>query len=255
MYEKTAIITGSTRGIGLSIAKQLGEDGFCIVMVGTQPKENYPEAIQWFEEKSIPLCYVQADISDKNDRQRIVDAALTTFGKIDVLVNNAGVAPKVRKDLLDMEEESFDRLISINTKAPLFLTQLVAKSMMAQPKETRNGKIVFITSCSSVISSTSRGEYCISKAAETMVATLFADRLAAENIIVNEVRPGVIRTDMTSKVKEKYDTLFETGQFPIPRWGEPEDVAGVVSLLCSDKVSYTTGNYIDVDGGYHIPRL
>ncbi|MFA7109507.1 MAG: 3-ketoacyl-ACP reductase [Sphaerochaetaceae bacterium] len=252
--EKTAIITGSTRGIGLAIAKQLAEDGFNIVIIGTRQKETYPETFSWFEERKVPMCYIQADVSKTEDRERIVSETIKTFKSIEVLVNNAGVAPNKRKDLLEMEEESFDRLISINTKAPMFLTQLVAKEMIKQ-KTTNTRKIIFVTSCSTAISSISRGEYCISKAGETMVATLFADRLAKENILVHEVRPGVINTDMTSTVKEKYDEMFSSGVFPIPRWGEPEDVAGVVSALCGDKFTYTTGNYIDVDGGFHIPRL
>jgi NAD(P)-dependent dehydrogenase (short-subunit alcohol dehydrogenase family) len=239
----------------LAIAKQLGIDGYNIVMVGTKDKDRYPEATKWFGERDIPLCFVQADVSVPEDRQRIVDATIERFGKIDILVNNAGIAPKVRKDLLEMEEASFDRLVSVNTKAPLFLSQLVAKTMLLQPKETRNCRIVFVTSCSSVVSSTSRGEYCISKAGETMVATLFADRLASENILVNEVRPGVIETDMTSTVKGKYDALVKEGLFPIPRWGKPQDVADIVSFLCSGKFGYTTGNHLDVDGGFHIPRL
>jgi len=252
--EKTAIITGSTRGIGLAIAKQLAKDGFNIVIIGTRTKESYPETFSWFEERNIPMLFIQADVSKAEDRERIVSETIKTFKSIEVLVNNAGVAPKKRKDLLDMEETSFDRLIAINTKAPLFLTQLVAKKMIEQDQEGIR-KIIFITSCSSVISSISRGEYCISKAGETMVATLFADRLAKEKILVHEVRPGVINTDMTSTVKEKYGKMFNSGVFPIPRWGEPEDVANVVSALCKDQFKYTTGNYIDVDGGFHIPRL
>lgn len=173
-----------------------------------------------------------------------------------MLVNNAGVAPKVRADLLEMSEESFDYVVGINTKGNMFLTQLVAKQMIAQePVDGRKGVIVNVSSCSSVVSSTNRGEYCVSKAGVSMLTTLYADRLAAEGILVNEVRPGVIATDMTSKVQGKYDALIEKGTFPIARWGTPEDVAGAVSLLCSDRLRYTTGNYLDVDGGFHIQRL
>ena len=173
-----------------------------------------------------------------------------------MLVNNAGVAPLVRADLLEMTEESFDRVVGINTKGNMFLTQAVARQMISQePIEKRKGVIVNISSCSSVVSSTSRGEYCVSKAGISMLTTLFADRLAAEGILVHEVRPGVIATDMTSAVQAKYDRLIEDGLFPIARWGTPEDVAGAVSALVSDKFLYTTGNYIDVDGGFHIKRL
>ncbi|WP_320129758.1 3-ketoacyl-ACP reductase [uncultured Sphaerochaeta sp.] len=252
---KTAIVTGGTRGIGLAIAKQLGLDGFALVVVGTKKEAEYPGFPSWFTQHEIPLVYIQANIAESDDRQKIVETALSCFGKIDVLVNNAGVAPTVRKDLLEMEEDSFDRLISINTKGPLFLSQSVAKAMLLQPRESRDCRIVFITSCSSVVSSPSRGEYCVSKAAASMVSTLFADRLASENILVHEIRPGVIRTDMTSGVTDKYETLFAQGVFPIKRWGEPEDVAQAVSVCCSGAFRYTTGNVIDVDGGFHIQRL
>ena len=155
-----------------------------------------------------------------------------------------------------MTEESFDRVLTINTKSNMFLTQIVAKEMIKQDKiEERRGVIVNISSCSAVVSSTSRGEYCVSKAGISMLTTLYADRLAGEGILVHEVRPGVIKTDMTSAVEEKYDNLIKDGIFPIARWGRPEDVANAVSALVSDKFLYTTGNYIDVDGGFHIKRL
>ena len=155
-----------------------------------------------------------------------------------------------------MSPESFDRVVGVNTKGTMFLTQAVAKQMVAQEQVFANkGHIVNIGSCSAEVSSTSRGEYCISKAAVSMITTLFADRLAPEGIVVNEVRPGVIATDMTSVVTAKYDKLIADGAFPIARWGRAEDVAGVVSLFCSDRMLYTTGNYVDVDGGFHIKRL
>jgi len=252
---RTAVITGSTRGIGLAIAKQLGLDGANIVMIGTHEQARYQDAVGWFAERKIPLLYIQADVSKREDRQKIVDETLGRFGEIHILVNNAGIAPVVRRDLLEMDEGSFDRLIDVNAKAPLFLTQLVAKAMLRQPRETRDAVIVFVTSCSSVVSSINRGEYCMSKAAESMAATLFAARLAPEGILVHEVRPGVIKTDMTSVVQQKYDALIKDGAFPVARWGEPEDVALAVSAFCSGKFRFTTGNYVDVDGGFHIPRL
>ena len=254
--KKTAIVTGASRGIGFAIARQLGNDGFNIVMVATGSKEKNNEAIKKLEEEGITVFYIQADVSKTKDRLRIVDEAVSQFNRIDVLVNNAGVAPLVRADLLDMSEESFDRVININTKSNMFLTQAVAKQMIKQDFiESRKGVIVNISSCSSVVSSTSRGEYCVSKAGISMLTTLYADRLAKEGILVHEVRPGVIATDMTSTVVEKYDKLIEDGVFPIARWGKPEDVAGAVSALVSDKFMYTTGNFIDVDGGFHIRRL
>ena len=221
--KKTAIVTGSSRGIGFAIARQLGLDGYNIVMVATGAQEKNQPALDTPQALGIDCAYVQANIGCTDDRKKILDTALAAFGRVDVLVNNAGVAPKVRADLLDMSEESFDYVVGI--------------------------------SCSSVVSSTNRGEYCVSKAGVSMLTTLYADRLAAEGILVNEVRPGVIATDMTSKVQSKYDSLIENGTFPIARWGTPEDVAGAVSLLCSDRLRYTTGNYIDVDGGFHIQRL
>ena len=165
-------------------------------------------------------------------------------------------SPLKREDLLEMSRESFDRVVGVNAKGTMFLTQAVAKQMISQDQVFANkGHIVNIGSCSAEVSSISRGEYCISKAAVSMLTTLYADRLASEGIVVNEVRPGVIATSMTSVVKDKYDKMFADGVFPIARWGKPEDVAGVVSLFCSDRVLYTTGNYVDVDGGFHIKRL
>ena len=254
--KKTAVVTGSSRGIGYAIARQLGLDGFNVVIVATGSREKNIDAIRRLEEEGITVGYVQANVADHDDRLRIVSESVQLFGRIDVLVNNAGVAPLVRADLLEMTEESFDRVVGINTKGNMFLTQVVARQMIAQePIEKRKGVIVNISSCSSVVSSTSRGEDCVSKAGISMLTTLFADRLASEGILVHEVRPGVIATDMTSAVQAKYDRLIEDGLFPIARWGTPEDVAGAVSALVSDKFLYTTGNYIDVDGGFHIKRL
>lgn len=254
--KKTAVVTGSSRGIGFAIARQLGLDGYNIVMVATGPQQKNQAALDKLKALDIPCVYVQANIGEHDDRLRIVEEAVRAFGRIDALINNAGVAPKVRADLLEMTEESFDRVVGINTKGNMFLTQAVAKQMISQqPLEGRKGVIVNVSSCSAVVSSTSRGEYCVSKAGVSMLTSLYADRLASEGILVNEVRPGVIATDMTSAVTEKYDKLIANNTFPIARWGTPEDVAGAVSALCSDRFLYTTGNYIDVDGGFHIQRL
>ena len=254
--KKTAIVTGASRGIGYAIARQLGLDGCQVVILATGPQERYQEAFDKLSEEGIDWYYVQGSIDSSEDRERLVKETVEHYGRIDILVNNAGVAPKERKDLLEMSQESFDRVLGINTKGTMFLTQLAAKQMIQQEKIFAcKGHIVNISSCSAEVSSVSRGEYCISKAAVSMLTTLYADRLAAEEIIVNEVRPGVIASDMTSVVTEKYDKLIAEGVFPIARWGQPEDVANVVSMFCSDKVSYTTGNYIDVDGGFHIKKL
>ena len=254
--KKTAVVTGASRGIGLAIARQLGFDGMNVVIIATGPREKNARAISSLETEGITVGYIQADISDHDDRLRVVSEAVEMFGRIDVLVNNAGVAPLQRADLLEMTEESFDRVIGINTKGNMFLTQAVARQMLKQDLiEDRRGVIVNISSCSSVVSSVNRGEYCVSKAGISMLTTLYADRLAGEGILVHEVRPGVIDTDMTSTVHGKYNKLIDEGVFPIARWGRPEDVANAVSALVSDKFMYTTGNYIDVDGGFHIRRL
>ena len=254
-----AIVSGSSRGIGLAIARQLGLDGFPVVLTGRGEREAYD--FSFFQENNIAHIYVQGDIATAATQEELVGKAIASFGRISILVNNAGVAPLHRTDLLEMEEASFDRLIDINTKSPLFMTQRVAKAMLLYKKEhalgndEKVGTIVNVTSCSATVASVNRGEYCISKAAESMITTLFAARLASENILVHEVRPGVILTDMTKGVKEKYDRMIAQGLFPMQRWGTAEDVANAVSLLCDEKMTYSTGNFIDVDGGFHIPRL
>lgn len=254
--KKTAIVTGANRGIGFAIARQLGMDGYQIVLTGRKEQERYQENFDLLTSDGTNWIYVKSDIANKEDRERVIYQCLSHFGGIHVLVNNAGVAPEVRNDLLLMTEESFDRVIGINTKGTMFFTQAVAKQMIKQPKEgKKRGTIINISSCSAEVSSIGRGEYCVSKAGISMFTKLYADRLAKEDILVHEIRPGVIATDMTSTVKEKYDALFEKGDFPIARWGTPEDIAGVVSAFCSDKFLYTTGNYIDVDGGFHLKRL
>lgn len=254
--KKTAIVTGGSRGIGYAIVKRLGLDGYQVALLATGAQEKYAEALQELTNLGIDWHYVQGSIDCAEDRKRLVDETVQRFGRVDVLVNNAGVAPLERKDLLEMTEESFDRVMGINTKGTLFLTQLVANQMLKQEQIGRKrGTIVNIGSCSAEVSSTSRGEYCISKAGVAMVTQLFADRLAGEGILVHEVRPGIIATDMTSAVKGKYDAMLENGIFPIKRWGTGEDVANAVSVFCSDQMLYTTGNYIDVDGGFHIRRL
>ncbi|MEA4912027.1 MAG: 3-ketoacyl-ACP reductase [Oscillospiraceae bacterium] len=254
--KKTAVVTGGSRGIGFAIARQLGEDGFNIVIVDMNKQEDYADNFKQLEDKGIDYLYIRGNICDAEDREKVVREAVAKFGGIHVLVNNAGVAPKVRNDLLEMTEESFDRVIGINTKGTMFFTQRIAKQMISQPMEgKKRGTIVNVSSCSAEVSSIGRGEYCISKAGVSMLTTLYADRLAKEGIIVNEVRPGVIATDMTAVVQEKYDKMFADGVFPIARWGQPEDIAGAVSAFCSDKFLYTTGNYVDIDGGFHIKRL
>lgn len=256
MNRQTAIVTGASRGIGYAITKRLGLDGFQVVMLATGPEKKYEEVLRKLTNLNITWHYVQGSIVSAQDREHLLRETIERFGKVDVLVNNAGVAPLERRDLLEMSEESFDRVIGINTKGTLFLTQLVANQMLKQGWEgKKRGTIVNVSSCSAKVSSTLRGEYCISKAGVSMITQLFADRLASEGILVHEIRPGVIATDMTSGVKKKYDSMLEQGAFPIKRWGTPEDVADAVSIFCSDRILYTTGNYLDVDGGFHIQRL
>lgn len=254
--KKVAIVTGSSRGIGFAILRQLAQEGFDVVMVATGPQENNQKNLDLLQSEGITPFYIQGNIGNSADREKIVRETVKKFGQIHVLVNNAGVAPIERKDLLEMTEESFDRVVGINTKGNLFLTQLVAKQMLTQEiHEGKRGAIINVSSCSAVVSSTNRGEYCVSKAGIAMLTTLFADRLAEEGIFVNEVRPGVIETDMTSGGKEKYDKLIAEGIFPIKRWGTSEDVAKAVCAFANDSFLYTTGNFIDVDGGFHIRKL
>lgn len=254
--KQTAIVTGGSRGIGFAIAYQLGLDGYNVVIMATSAEDRNQEHMNRLKAAGIEYTYVQGDLGDSKDRENLVRRAVERYGAIHVLVNNAGVAPNVRADLLEMSEESFDRVIGINTKGTMFLTQTVANQMLKQPvREKKRGTIINISSCSAVVSSTNRGEYCVSKAGIAMLTTLYADRLAGECIFVHEIRPGVIATEMTGTAREKYDNLIEQGIFPIARWGMPEDVANAVSVFCSDKFLYTTGNYVDVDGGFHIRRL
>lgn len=256
MNKKTAIVTGGGRGIGLGIVRQLAKDGCNLVVMGSSPEERYKEALDELRNTGANILYVSGNIASADDRQRCLDAALEEFGKIDILVNNAGVAPKVRADLLEMTEESFDYVMDINLKGTMFFTQLVAKQMISQKsEEAKKGTIINIASISSEVSSINRGEYCISKAGISMLTTLYADRLAPEGIFVYEIRPGIINTDMTSKVKQRYDELIEGGLLPIKRWGTPEDIGNAVSLLCSDKMTYSTGDVLFLDGGFHIRRL
>jgi len=250
--KKTALITGGRRGIGRAIAARLSRDGFNVAINAVSPLEESDK----FEDISGEYLYIQGDVGSAEDRKKILEETVKHFGSLHVLVNNAGIAPKVRADLLEMTEESFDRVLAINAKANMFLTQAAANIMLGQPVTgKKRGTIINISSCSAAVSSVNRGEYCVSKAAVSMLTQLYADRLAAEGIFVHEIRPGVTETDMTSKVKEKYDDLIAKGVFPIARWGKPEDVANAVSVFAGDNFLYTTGNYIDVDGGFHIRRL
>ncbi len=247
MKMKTAIVTGCNGGIGFATAKKFLDNGWNVagMDVADDPKEKFENFV-----------YIKGDLSKSEDRERLVEETAARFGSLDALINVAGVAPKVRADILEMTEESYDFVMGINTKGTLFLTQLAAKRMLSQRQNNEIcGYIVNISSMSAYTSSTNRGEYCISKAGVSMITKLFADRLANEGIMVNEIRPGIIRTGMTSTVKEKYDNLIGGGILPLRRWGEPEDIASVAYSLCSGAMPYVVGQSIDVDGGFHIQRL
>ncbi len=253
---KTAIVTGGSRGIGFGIAKRLAEDGFAVTIMAVSPEENHRENIEILRSTGAEIQYVRGSIAEGTDREGCLRAVVDRYGRLDALINNAGVAPKVRADLLEMTEESYDRVTGTNTRGTMFMTQIAARQMIRQEKrEGLRGIIVNVSSMSAEVSSVSRGEYCVSKAGVSMLTRLYADRLAGEGIPVYEVRPGIIRTDMTAAVKEKYDGLFAQGICPIARWGTPEDVAEVVSVFCSGRLKYTTGQVVDVDGGFHISRL
>lgn len=247
---KVALITGAAGGIGYACVEKFDKEGYSIVAMDIVPIENIGDKFDKFND----VTYFSGNLASSEDRANVVSVAMEVYGRIDVLVNVAGVAPKVRNDILEMTEESYDFVMDINTKGTLFLTQLVANEMIKEG-ETQGKAIVNISSMSAYTSSVSRGEYCVSKAGVSMVTTLFADRLAEYGITVNEVRPGIIQTGMTEKVKEKYDNLIAGGLLPIKRWGTPEDIAAAVYALASGALPYVTGQSLDVDGGFHIQRL
>ena len=250
---KNAIVTGGTRGIGLGICKALAVDGYNIAVSGTRPEKDVADKIEELAQYGTKVQYVQSNVALREDRQKLLAKTLECFNRVDVLINNAGVAPKIRMDLLETTEESFDYVMNINMKGAFFLSQLVANQMIAQKNDV--ARIINISSISADTSSVNRGEYCISKAAMTMITSLFADRLASEGIRVFEVRPGIIKTDMTAAVTEKYEKMISEGLTPIKRIGLPEDIAGVVASLCRKEFDFCTGNIINVDGGFHIRRL
>ncbi len=238
-----ALVTGVAGGIGFATAKKLLENN--IAVIGMDISDNAPDLNGEF-------TYIKGDLSKPADRECFIKNATEKYGKIDILVNVAGVAPRVRADLLEMTEDSYDFVMNINTKGTLFLTQAVANEMI---KTSSQGSIVNISSMSAYTSSVSRGEYCISKAGVSMITTLFADRLAEYGIMVNEIRPGIIATGMTATVQKKYDDLIDGGLLPIKRWGKPEDIADAVYALVNGSLPYITGQSLDVDGGFHIRRL
>lgn len=258
MDDRVALVTGSTRGIGRGIAKQLAKEGINIALNGRSRGKHVEQAQSVCREKGVEVEFFQADISDSDSRLQLVEDLKDEWGRLDILVNNAGVAPKERRDILESSEESFDRVLDINLKGPYFLTQKVSKWMITQKKnnDERDPIIVNISSNSAYTSSPSRGEYCISKAGVSMMTKLYADKLADRGVNVYEIRPGIISTDMTESVKEKYDRMiYEEDLLPIDRWGQPEDVGKAVAALAEGSFPYSTGEVFNVDGGFHLQRL
>ena len=257
MYKKTALVTGSSRGIGLGIVKCLLREGWQVVLNGVRPASAVTALLEGLQSEGHAVKYVQGSIADPADRKRLLEEAIQAFGQLHALVNNAGVAPLERKDLLDMTEASYDRVMDTNLKGPFFLSQAAA-NYFAKEKEQNPAfpaYIVNVSSISATVVSINRGEYCISKAGVSMATQLLATRLGTLDIPVYEVRPGVTATDMTAGVQEKYDKLIAEGLCVQPRWGYPEDVGKAVAALLRGDLPYSTGQVIMVDGGLTIPRL
>jgi len=259
-----AIVTGASRGIGKGIAKELASLGYDLVInhfdftTEGGPDESRAEQTQKeIKELGAKCESLRGDISSAENRSSLVALTRSKFGRCDMLVNNAGVAPLKRMDILEVSEESYDRVMGINLKGPYFLTQQVANWMIKQKKANpeRAYRIVNTGSISAYTSSPARGEYCVSKAGISMMTMLYADRLAEYGIGVFEIRPGIIQTDMTSVVKDKYDKLIAEGLTPIKRWGQPEDIAKAVGAIAEGRLDFSTGQVINVDGGFHLRRL
>ena len=254
---KVALITGGTRGIGLGIAKSLAKEGCDLILNGIRPEDDVKQVIEEIKENGIQAFYVQGNVGIENDREKIIQFAAERFGRLNVLVNNAGMAPRQRKDVLETTLESFEEVIGVNLTGAYFLTQQAAKWMIDQQTNDQTfwGTIINISSISATVASLNRGEYCISKAGMSMITQLFATRLGEFNLPVYEVRPGVVDTDMTAGVKDKYDHLIEGGLCVQKRWGKSEDVGKAVASLVRGDLPYSTGQVIMVDGGLTISRL
>jgi 3-oxoacyl-[acyl-carrier protein] reductase len=257
MAKRVALITGGTRGIGFGVATALGKEGFNLCVCGLRPAEAAEESLAKLRATGAEVLYVRADIGSKPDRDNLIAAVEKHYGALHVLVNNAGVAPDVRADMLDASEESFERLMRINLQGPYFLTQAAANFMVRQKRADASfqGAVINVTSVSAEVASVNRGDYCVSKAGLAMATKLFAARLGEFGVPVYEVRPGIIATDMTSGVTGKYDTLIANGLLVDPRWGTPDDVGRCVASLARGDLPYGTGSVLHVDGGLTLQRL
>jgi 3-oxoacyl-[acyl-carrier protein] reductase len=252
-----ALVTGATRGIGLGIARALARDGWDLVLTGMRPADDVAATVSELEAAGAHAHYIVSDIASRQARATLVETIAATYGSVNAIVNNAGRAPAVRADLLDATEESFESLIATNLQGPYFLTQAIARAMVARKADDPSFRaaIVFVTSVSAEAASTNRGDYCVSKAGLAMATKLFAVRLAAHSIPVYEVRPGIIATDMTAGVRDLYDRRIADGLIPEGRWGQADDVGRAVTALLRGDLPYATGTVLHVDGGLSVPRL
>jgi NAD(P)-dependent dehydrogenase (short-subunit alcohol dehydrogenase family) len=256
--ERVAVVTGGSRGIGRGIAAELAALGLSVVINYRSDADSAADACREAEARGAPRTLaVGADVADLAEGRALLERVLGEFGRVDVWVNNAGVAPAVRLDLLETTPESWDRVLGINLRGPFFLTQAAARAMLAlvAADTIRDPLIVFVTSVSSTLVSVNRADYCVSKAGLSMVVQLFAARLAEQGILVYEIRPGIIATDMTGPVRDDYDRRIRAGLTPIRRWGAPADVGRAVAALASGSLPFSTGDVIHVDGGLHVRRL
>lgn len=254
---KVALVTGSSRGIGYGICRQLAQEEYQLAVCGQRPEAEVSEAISALRGAGATVRYVQADVAKGDDRRRLLAETGEHFGGLHLLVNNAGIAPEKRADILEASEESFDRVMEVNLKGPYFLIQAATRWMIRQKEKDADyqGCVVNISSISATVASPSRGEYCVSKAGLSMATRLWAVRLGEYGIPVYEVRPGIITTDMTAAVRERYQKLIDGGLTIQPRWGLPEDVGRAVAMLARGDLAYSTGQVIMVDGGMTVQRL
>jgi NAD(P)-dependent dehydrogenase (short-subunit alcohol dehydrogenase family) len=257
MSERTALVTGGTRGIGLGIARALAREGWRLALGGVRSESDVGGVLDELRALGSVVHYIRGDLARPADRSRLVDAVGARLGVVNALVNNAGRGPRLRVDLLEAAEESFEELLRTNLQGPYFLTQAIARDQVARRRADRSfaASIVFITSVSAEMASPNRGEYCVSKAGLSMAARLFAARLAGDGIPVYEVRPGIIATDMTAGVRDTYDRRIADGLVPQGRWGQPDDVGRAVAALVRGDLPYATGTVIHIDGGLSRPRL